>query len=306
MLAPESNNCFTVDVEDYYQVSAFETRVTRQRWDQYESRVETNTQRVLEVLDRHGVQGTFFVLGWVADRYPSLVKSIHSAGHELASHGYWHQLVYAQTPEEFSDDIRKSLDAIGSVIGRNVDAYRAPSFSIVQRSLWALDILTEHGIRVDSSIFPIGGHDRYGMPGAPREIHEIPTQHGSLLEFPPSAWQWQRLNVPVGGGYFRILPLSLTLKAIRQIRRAGLPAMFYIHPWELDPEQPRVHGVSLPSRLRHYTGLHRTASRLDKLLQTFPFSTVSQVLSENQPIRQESSRNLQGEELLATTSVGNR
>lgn len=271
-------NAFTVDVEDYFQVSAFEHRVSRRHWANYESRVEANTDKLLALLDQQGVRGTFFILGWVADRYPALVQRIQASGHELASHGYWHHLVYRQTAEEFARDLAQSKDAIANASGIAVVAYRAPSFSIIERSLWALEILAEHGFTIDSSIFPIAGHDRYGMPGAKKEIHEIGTSAGTLTEFPPTAWHVGRLNIPVGGGYFRILPLTMTLKAIAMIRRAGRPAMFYIHPWEVDPLQPRVPRLSRRTRLRHYAGLQRTEARLKKLLAQQPFATLSETI----------------------------
>lgn len=272
-------NAFTVDVEDYFQVSAFEHRVSRKHWADYESRVEANTDKLLTLLDQHSVRGTFFILGWVADRYPALVRRIQAGGHELASHGYWHHLVYRQTPEEFASDVAQSKDAIASASGVAVTAYRAPSFSIVQRSLWALEILAEHGFAIDSSIFPIAGHDRYGMPGAQKEIHALSTPAGTIVEFPPSAWHVGRVNIPVGGGYFRILPLAMTLKAMAMIRRAGRPAMFYIHPWEVDPTQPRLGKLGRRTRFRHYSGLQRTEARLRKLLAHQPFATLSETLT---------------------------
>jgi polysaccharide deacetylase family protein (PEP-CTERM system associated) len=272
-------NAFTVDVEDYFQVSAFESRVSRKHWDKYESRVELNTNRLLSLLDEVGVRGTFFVLGWVADRYPSLIKRIQADGHEIASHGYWHQLIYNQCTEGFSQDVRQSIDAIANACGVRVTAYRAPSFSIVTRSLWALDVLIELGFKSDSSIFPIVGHDRYGIPGAKKEIHNLRREHGTIQEFPPSAWHIGRANIPIGGGYFRILPLPVTLKAISMVNNEGRPAMFYIHPWEIDPAQPRVTGSSLKTKVRHYTGLARCETRLKKLLTRFRFTTMSECVA---------------------------
>ena len=192
-------NAFTVDVEDYYQVSAFEKHVDRVDWDRYESRVGPNTRRLLDLLDHHQVQATFFVLGWVAQRQPDLVRDIHRRGHEIGSHGYWHRLIYDQSPQEFRDDLRQSRDVLDSILGTPVTAYRAPSFSITSRSRWALEILGEEGFLVDSSVFPIH-HDRYGIPGAPRRLHRIATASGTLWEFPPSVARLARLNIPVGGG----------------------------------------------------------------------------------------------------------
>ncbi len=272
---------FSVDVEDYFQVSAFESRVSRKNWDKYESRVTGSTVRLLDLLDRHRVRGTFFILGWVADRFPGLIKQIHQAGHELASHGYWHQLVYNLTQEEFAEDIRKSQDAIGAATGVTVTAYRAPSFSIVERSLWALDTLIDQGFTVDSSIFPISGHDRYGIPGAKREIHQLQRPNGQITEFPMTAGQVGPVRFPIGGGYFRIFPLTLSRLALASFEHRRQPAMFYIHPWEVDPDQPRMEGAGLKSRLRHYTGLGRTLAKLDKLLRRYHFCSMSEVLAKH-------------------------
>jgi len=272
-------NALTVDVEDYFQVSAFADRVCRKDWDKYECRVEANTDRLLSIFDEAEVQGTFFILGWVAERYPALVRRIAEAGHEIASHGYWHQLVYNLTPEEFAKDITDSREAIHDACGVTVTAYRAPSFSIVPRSRWSLDILAAHGFTIDSSVFPIKGHDLYGDPNSPKNIHRIETTHGTIIEFPPTAGSIGRLPIPVGGGYFRILPLSVTNRAVRQINQTIGPAMFYIHPWEIDPDQPRIQSISLKSRFRHYVGLHRTQARLLGLLKAIPFSSVSDIIS---------------------------
>ena len=273
----------TVDVEDYFQVSAFAGRFPRDDWDSMECRVEKNTDRLLSLFDQQNVRGTFFILGWVAERFPELVRRIASRGHELASHGYWHQLVYDLTPEEFAKDIMDSKRAIAEASGVEVTAYRAPSFSITARSTWALPILAENGFRIDSSIFPISGHDRYGMPGAPKSVHDIDTSAGSVREFPPSAWARGRLSLPIGGGYFRLFPLPLTCRAIDAVRKSGRPVMFYTHPWEVDPEQPRVKRLSRAVRFRHYVGLHRTEKRLTKLLQKYRFGTLSDVISQHPP-----------------------
>ncbi len=271
-------NAFTVDVEDYFQVTAFDKQVSRSSWDLRESRVEASTDRLLGLLDQHGVKGTFFVLGWVAEQYPELIARIHAAGHELGSHGFAHHLIYQQTPEQFAMDLIDSRTAIAEACGVEVTAYRAPSFSITKRSLWALDILAEKGFTVDSSIFPIGGHDRYGIPGAKREIHELNTEYGTITEFPPSAWHISKFNLPVGGGYFRIFPYAVTRQAITAIRKQGRPAMFYTHPWEIDAEQPRIAGASFKSNFRHYTGLGGSYVRLDQLLRDFEFATLSDVI----------------------------
>lgn len=271
-------NAFTVDVEDYFQVSAFEHRIRRCDWEKIESRVVRSTDRILSLLERSSVRGTFFVLGWVAERYPELVKRIAAGGHEIASHGYWHRLVYELTPDEFSEDIASSVDAITTASGVRPRAYRAPSFSITERSLWALDILAEHGFNLDSSIFPISGHDRYGIPSAKKEIHWLESKSGSLREFPPSTGRVAGFSIPVGGGYFRLLPCKLTVAAVSAVQSRNHPAMFYIHPWEVDPDQPIVDGVGWKSRFRHRVGLRRTESKLEQLLRAKPFDGIDEVL----------------------------
>ena len=280
MLPRPISNAVTVDVEDYFQVAAFNHRVCRSTWDKLECRVEANTDVLLSILEQAGVRATFFVLGWIADRYPKLIQRIAAGGHELASHGYWHQLVYELTPDEFAADIRRSKDAIASATGIAVTAYRAPSFSITERSDWALGILAELGFQVDSSIFPIRGHDLYGHPQAQRKIHDIETPSGTIREFPPSVGSFGPSPVPIGGGYFRLFPLKLTMRSIDSLHQAGQPAMFYTHPWEYDPAQPRIGGVGWKSRFRHYVGLRRTKPRLIKMLQRYRFDTVSAVLGE--------------------------
>ena len=276
---PELLNAFTVDVEDYYQVSAFEAHIDRTEWDHHESRVVGNTHRVLDLLARHGVRGTFFVLGWVAERYPKLVQEIQQSGHEIGSHGYWHRLIYRQSPEEFRADIRQSRDVLQSLTGRRVIAYRAPSFSITKRSLWALEILAEEGFRVDCSVFPIR-HDRYGIPDSPLGIHEIETPAGRISEFPSSVARFFGARLPVsGGGYFRLFPLAMTLRCLAAInRKAGEPFMFYIHPWEIDPDQPRLAIGSRLTRFRHYVNLAQTEAKLDTLLHRFRFGRVCDVV----------------------------
>ncbi|TWU01261.1 XrtA system polysaccharide deacetylase [Stieleria varia] len=273
-------NILTVDVEDYFQVSAFEHRISRDQWNSIPCRVEASTDRLLQLFADCNVHGTFFVLGWVAKHYPTLVRRIADAGHELASHGFWHQLVYNLTPDEFRQDIRDSKAAIGDATGVGVTAYRAPSFSITNKSMWALDVLVEEGFTVDSSIFPIR-HARGGMPGARPDIHTIQTQHGPITEIPPSVGRVGKLKVPIGGGYFRLFPLSLTRQAIRSIQAQNRPAMLYIHPWEIDPEQPRVSGIGRKSRARHYVGLGRTENRMRKLFATEIFTPLSETLRKN-------------------------
>lgn len=272
-------NALTFDVEDYFQVSAFDRLVPRSRWDRYETRVSESTDRVLAVLADADVRATFFVLGWVAERFPGLVRRIAAAGHELASHGYGHRLVYELTPEEFREDLRRSRAAIEACVARPVVGYRAPSYSITAKSLWALDVLIEEGFTYDASIFPIH-HDRYGIPDAPRHTYQIERAGGTIWEIPPSTVRLFGHNLPVaGGGYFRILPYRWTRWGIDRLNRhEERPAVFYLHPWELDPEQPRVGAQGL-SRFRHYRNLAQTEPRLRRLLKDFRFGPVSAALA---------------------------
>jgi polysaccharide deacetylase family protein (PEP-CTERM system associated) len=275
-------NAFTVDVEDYYHVSAFERSIARSAWGTFESRVVANTQRLLDLLARHQVRGTFFVLGWVADKFPRLVREIIAGGHEVGSHSYWHRLVYETSPLEFREDLRRSIRAIEDAGGVRVECYRAPSFSITRRSLWALEILAEEGIRIDSSIFPVR-HDRYGIPDAEPSIHVRSTPAGTLMEFPPAVARLGGLRLPVGGGgYFRLYPLWLTKHCLRQINAQGRPFMFYTHPWELDPRQPRLAAAGPLGRWRHYVNLARTESRLDRLMGAFGFGPLRAVVEQSQ------------------------
>ena len=271
-------NAMSVDVEDYFQVSAFENTVDRRRWDRLESRVCQNTERLLEIFETAGVRGTFFVLGWVADRYPALVRRISDAGHEVASHGYAHRLVYDQTPEEFREDIRRARAAIEAASGCCVSGYRAPSYSITNRSRWALDILVEEGYAYDASIFPIH-HDRYGIPDAARHPHVMSCRSGQLWEAPGSTIRCGGVNLPVGGGgYFRLLPYQWTRWGIRRLNTVERrPAVFYLHPWEIDSAQPRMPSGRLAG-FRHYRNLAKTEKRLQRLLQDFRFGTIHSLL----------------------------
>jgi len=272
-------NAITVDVEDYFQVSAFERTVSRANWHSFASRVVPNTQRVLELCDRAGVRATFFVLGWVADRFPALVREIARGGHEVAAHGYHHQLLYMLTPDQFRDDVRTAKKSIESALGERVVGFRAPSYSVVNSTLWAFDVLIEEGYAYDASIFPIR-HDRYGIPDAPRHIHVIDRPAGSLVEFPASTVRVGGVNLPIaGGGYFRLLPYGWTRWGIRHVNRVERePVVFYFHPWEIDPDQPRM-PAGVATRLRHYGGLAKTAGRLERLLRDFRFDTASAVLN---------------------------
>ncbi len=269
----------TIDVEDYFHVSVFDGVLPRTAWDSMESRVVANTERLLDLFDEHAVRGTFFVLGWVAERFPDLVRSIAARGHELASHGYAHRLVYEQTPDVFRDDVRRAKALIEDISGRRVKGYRAPSFSVTERSLWALDVLLEEGHRYDASIFPIR-HDRYGIPDAPRWPHPMARAGGELFEVPGSTVRLGGTNVPVaGGGYFRILPYAWTRWGIARLNQVeGQPAIFYLHPWEIDPQQPRLRASAL-GRFRHYRNLHQTESRLRALMGDFAFGPLDRVLA---------------------------
>jgi len=269
----------TIDVEDYFHVSAFDGVLPRSAWDSMESRVVANTERLLDLFDEHAVRGTFFVLGWVAERYPDLVRTIAGRGHELASHGYAHRLVYDQTPAIFRDDVRRAKGLIEDISGQRVKGYRAPSFSVTDRSLWALDVLLEEGHRYDASIFPIR-HDRYGIPDAVRWPHPMTCQGGQLFEVPGSTIRLGGTNVPVaGGGYFRILPYAWTRWGIARLNQVeGQPAIFYLHPWEIDPQQPRLRASAL-GRFRHYRNLHLTERRLRSLMRDFSFGPLDSVLS---------------------------
>jgi polysaccharide deacetylase family protein (PEP-CTERM system associated) len=224
------------------------------------------------------VRGTFFILGWVAERQPALVRAIQGGGHEIACHGYWHRLIYRQTPEEFRADLRQAQDVLQDITGGPVRAYRAPSFSIIRRSLWALDILIEEGFAIDSSIYPTV-HDRYGLAGAPPEPHRLVRPAGELWEFPLPIYRRLGYPLPVGGGgYLRLYPYPCTRHGLQAINAEGRPFVVYLHPWELDPEQPRL----APGRLRafrHYVNLHRTERRLRALVRDFRFGTISDVLN---------------------------
>lgn len=279
-LTQQLAGAFTVDVEDYFQVTAFENDIPRERWHEFDSRVVANTQRILELLARYQVRGTFFVLGWTAERHPRLVEEIHAAGHQIGSHGYWHRRIYEQGPDEFRRDLQRSRDVLIDITGQKIRAYRAPCFSVTKRSLWALDILTEEGFDLDCSIFPIH-HDRYGIPDAEQRPHRIATSAGLLWEFPPATRRLAGLNLPIaGGGYFRLLPAWWTIRSLQATRQtSGRPFIFYIHPWEVDPAQPRLPAGSRLSRLRHHVNLARTEGKLETLLRHFCFSRLDEVLN---------------------------
>ncbi len=272
-------NAFTVDVEDYFHVAALASAISRDSWPQQEYRVEGNTERLLELLAERDVHGTFFVLGWVAERSPGLVRRIAAAGHEIACHGYSHQLIYRQSRQEFREETARAKGLLEDSIGQPVLGYRAASFSIIRDTLWALDDLIDLGFHYDSSIFAIR-HDRYGIPDASPLPGRVTAPSGrSILEFPMAPANFFGLKVPVtGGGYFRIFPYRLTLAGLRQINAAGRPFAFYLHPWEIDPGQPRI-SVGAVSRFRHYSNLSRCQDRLRRLLQEFAFAPMAKIFA---------------------------
>lgn len=274
-------NALTVDVEDYFQVEAFADVVQRDDWYKWESRVERNTHRLLEILADHKVHSTFFVLGWVAEHAPGLVQQIAAAGHEIACHSYQHQLIHTQTPAEFRADLRRAKFLLEDLTGEEVIGYRAPTYSITKQTLWALDVLIEEGFRYDSSIFPIF-HDRYGIPNAERFIHVIRRQTGEIVEFPPSSVRMAGVNFPMtGGGYFRFLPYPVFRWGLQRINnRENQPAIFMVHAWEVDPDQPLIAGTR-SNIWRHRTNLNQTESRLNRLLQEFHFAPMTDVLRLN-------------------------
>jgi polysaccharide deacetylase family protein (PEP-CTERM system associated) len=271
---PAATNVISVDVEEYFHAESLSDVVDRSSWDGLTSRVETTTRRILELFATHRIEATFFVLGWVADRHPALVRDIAAAGHELGCHSYWHRLVHTLTPAEFREDTRRAKDTIEQIAGVRVLGYRAPTYSIVERSLWAIDILAELGFAYDSSIFPVH-HDRYGIPRAPRWPFALSTPHGPLIEYPIATFQlWNHgMNLPFGGGgYLRLLPWWYTQLGLLRARSEGVPVVAYIHPWEIDPEQPRL-ARRLATRVRHYTNLGKTYQRLGRLVRGGAFTS---------------------------------
>lgn len=281
ILQTHITNALTIDVEDYFQVAALAEAIRFEDWSSMEYRVEQNTYRLLELFERYGKRATFFILGWVAERSPSLVRAIADAGHEVASHGYSHQLVYTQSPSIFKEETLRSKAILEDQIGKAVQGYRAASYSITAQSRWALDTLCEAGFTWDSSIFPVH-HDRYGMPGTPYTPYRLQAPNGGYLtEFPLSTCRIGSYRLPIaGGGYFRLFPYWFSRWGLGRINREGQSFIFYLHPWEIDPGQPRVENLSLKSRFRHYNNLNRCYSRLERLLGEFKFTTVGDVLEQ--------------------------
>ncbi len=277
MSTPPIRNAFSIDVEDYFQVSALAPHFPRQIWDQQTCRVERNVDRMLGMLADSQAHATFFTLGWVAERFPDMIKRIVAGGHELASHGYGHQRVSDLTPAEFLDDVTRAKKILEDLGGQAVIGYRAPSFSIGEDNLWALDSLGDAGYQYSSSIYPIR-HDHYGMPNAPRFAFR-PSDSKTLLELPATTIRLFNRNLPAaGGGYFRLLPYQMSRWSINRVNNVDKQAcIFYCHPWEIDPEQPRPHGMTLKTRFRHYVNLGRTESRLRILLKDFHWGRIDQI-----------------------------
>jgi polysaccharide deacetylase family protein (PEP-CTERM system associated) len=272
-----SVHCLSFDVEEHFQVSAFWSEARRQQWGQLESRVQKNTETILGLLAKRNMRATFFVLGWVAERCPGLVRNIVAQGHEIASHGYGHELITSQTPGTFRDDVRKAKRILEDITGKRVFGYRAPSFSITKDTKWAIPVLIEEGYLYDSSIFPVL-HDRYGMPDATPTIHLLRAEAGCIWEVPPSTTNILGMRLPVaGGGYFRLYPYPILRTLLKRIERSGHPLVMYLHPWELDPDQPKMDGPWL-SKFRHYLNLHKTQDRLCSLLDDFRFNSIHETL----------------------------
>ena len=281
-------NALTIDLEDYFMVSAFAGVIKFEEWPSYKSRLEMNTHRILDLLDEHGVKATFFALGWVAEHQPKLIREIHCRGHEVACHGYNHQLAYDLSLKEFHEDIRKSKSLIEDITGMGVIGYRAASYSVIKRSLWVLDVLIEEGFLYDSSIFPIY-HDRYGYPGFNRFPVSISRKgFGEILEVPLSTIRILGKNIPIaGGGYLRLLPIRFVEWGINILNnKESQPAIIYFHPWEIDAAQPRLNGSRISS-FRHYINLDKTYVKIKRLLETFQFAPISKVFASKfkaQPI----------------------
>lgn len=269
----------SVDVEDYFHVAALSQSIKVADWEGISPRVVNNTKRLLDLFDKKGIKVTHFVLGWVAERFPDLVREIDGRGHEVACHGYSHQLVYEQTPDVFRKETHKSKKILEDILGKPILGYRAASYSITKKSLWALDILHEAGFKYDSSIFPVH-HDRYGIPDAQTLPHRLQTPKGNyIVEFPLTTSDIFGFKLPAaGGGYFRLYPYVFSKYLLAKVERANKPFVFYLHPWEIDDKQPRVK-ASLLSMFRHYNNLHKCESRLERLLEDFSFTTMKASLA---------------------------
>jgi polysaccharide deacetylase family protein (PEP-CTERM system associated) len=279
MMRAAVTNALTVDVEDYFQVSAFRDQIAREDWSSYESRVVTNTRRVLDVFDESATKATFFVLGWVADHHPGLVREIVTRGHEIACHGYSHALIYGQSKAVFAEETHRAKSLLEDQAQRRVIGYRAASFSITEVSRWALDVLAEAGFEYDSSMYPVK-HDLYGTAVQSAGPHRITAPSGAtLVEFPMTTRSLFGVTLPIsGGGYFRLYPYRLSAHLLEAVNRDTEPFVFYLHPWEFDPKQPRIN-APLKSRFRHYTNLHSCEAKVRTLLQDFSFAPMTEVLA---------------------------
>ena len=275
MLAPSLTNALTIDVEDYFQVSAFAPYIRRDEWDARECRIERNVGRILELLSQRDIKATFFTLGWVAERYPQLVRAIVAGGHELASHGYGHERASDLSRDAFTQDVTRAKKMLEDLGGKPVLGYRAPSFSIGTANLWAFDVLAEAGYSYSSSVYPIK-HDHYGMPDSPRFAYRLAN---GLLEVLVTTLRMMNRNLPSsGGGYFRLLPYALSRWMLRKVNREDREsAVFYFHPWEIDPGQPRIAGIDARTRFRHYVNIDRTEGRLQSLMQDFRWGRMDQI-----------------------------
>lgn len=272
-MTERGEHLFTVDVEEYFQVHAFDGYLDRHEWPYLPSRVDVSTGILLDLLAEQDIRGTFFVLGWIADRHPDVVARIADAGHEVASHGWSHRKITELDPERFREEVRRSRDLLEQITGQQVVGYRAPSYSLVPGTEWVYEVLSEEGYQYDSSIFPIR-RSGYGYPGASQVPHLVDTPSGSVLELPLATLEWAGLSLPAAGGaYFRHLPYGLASRAFRSMEDRDVPGVFYIHSWEVDEHQPRL-PVSLLSRWRHYGGLDRTVPRLQRLTEEFRFTSV--------------------------------
>lgn len=268
-------NALSVDVEDWFCTRNVNSVLKFEDWPGCQPRIAQNLEVILRLLEKHQTRATFFVLGWIAEKFPALIREVEKSGHEIACHGYSHRLLTSLTAAEFEQELAKSLAAIRACVSKTVIGFRAPSFSVTPSTLWALDILTRNGMRYDSSVFPLGHHPDYGVPDAPRKPYQILP---NLWEFPLSTLEFFSFRIPVSGGaYFRLLPYPVTRRAIRKLNREQIPVVFYLHPWELDPEQPRV-AMSRFRQFRQYYNLHKTRDRLERLLLDFEFTTVRDVL----------------------------
>lgn len=270
-------NVMSVDVEDWFSVENMRGIIPRQDWERLESRVERNVARLLDLFSSRHIEATFFVLGWIAERHPDMVREIARRGHEVASHGYSHDMITRMTPEEFEADLRRSLDVLARAGSTSVLGFRAPTFSVTRKTMWAVDILKACGLRYDSSVFPIGFHPDYGIADAPLEPHQLPN---GLWELPMSCAEIFGKRVPCsGGGYFRLFPYPVMRALMRRCNASRRPVVFYLHPWEIDPEQPRVGAMPLLKRFRHYNNIERTFERLERLLADFSFTSARRLLA---------------------------